>query len=128
MTCGAFVSDRSGLGVRVARALHGRWRRLRPVERDRLEPLADDLRERAFDLRGAGDREAAGHALQEASERLAGAMVHSAETDPEVSHEEVTRLRDDLTHELSRLAAADIHAERTGQRAAAQTARRPAAK
>lgn len=126
MECGDQVRDRSGLGFRVARTLYGRWWRMRPAAREPLEPLADDLRERALDLRGAKDREAAGEALQEASERLAGALVASAEADPEVGEEDVVRLRDDLGAELARLAAADIHAERGGAVGEAQHASRPA--
>jgi len=119
---GASVRDRSGLAFRVARTLHGRWRRLRPAERDRLEPLAHDLQERALDLRGAEDREAADQGLQQASEKLAGAMVNSAEADPECSREDVARLRDDLSLELSRLASADIQAGRTPVQAPSGTA------
>ncbi len=107
------MRDRTGLGFRVARALHGRWQRLGHPVRERLEPLAEDVRERALDVRGAGDRDAATDALNEASERLAGAMVESAEADPEVSEQEVVSLRDDLASELARLASADIRAERT---------------
>lgn len=99
-------SDATSLGFRVARTLHGRWRRLRTPDRERLEPLAEDVREHALDLRGAADRDAAGRALQEASERLAGAMVESATADPEVSEEDVRRLRYDLASELERLAGA----------------------
>ena len=122
MVCGARVRDRSGLGFRVARALYGRWRRLLPADRERMEPLANAVREQALELRGCGDREAAGVALHEASERLADAMVQSAEADPEVSVEDVVRLRGDLASELSRLADADIRAKRIG----AQTAQRRA--
>jgi len=106
----------------VARALYGRWWRLRPADRERLGPLADAVREQALELRGSGDRETAGAALHEASERLAGAMVQSAEADPEVSEDDVARLRDDLASELSRLADADIHAERIHSKGEAQPA------
>lgn len=128
MGSGARVRDRSaGLGYRVARALYGRWRRLRPADRERLGPLADAVREQALELRGSGDREAAGVALHEASERLAGAMVQSAEADPEVSEDDVARLRDDLASELSRLADGDIQAERIRSQGEAQPTHRQAA-
>jgi len=100
------------LGIRVARGLHGRWQRLSAAERRRLEPLADDVRERALNLRGFTDPEAAGRDLQAANERLAGAMVESAEDNPEVTRAEVVRLREDLARELERLATADIDASR----------------
>lgn len=100
--------DTASLGFRVARALHGRWRRLRAPVRERLEPLAENMREQALELRGAADREAAGRALRTSSERLAGAMVESAEDDPEVSDDDVRRLRYDLASELRRLAGPEV--------------------
>ncbi len=100
------------LGVRVARTLYGRWRRMSDADREQLGPLAEDVKERALDLRGASDREAAGRDLEEAGERLAAAMVESAESDPQVSETEVSRLRDELAMELDRLASADIRASR----------------
>ena len=100
------------LGVRVARALHGYWRRLSAAERDQLSPLADDVRERALDLRGTADPQTAGRELLEANEKLADAMVESAEANPDVSEAEVLRLRDDLTRELERLVEADISVSR----------------
>jgi hypothetical protein len=102
------------LGVRVARALYGRWRRMAAADRESLEPLAQDVRERALDLRGTPDREAAGRELEKAEERLAAAMVESAESDPEVSAAEVSRLRSDLARELDRLASAEIRVSRGG--------------
>ena len=96
----------------MARAIHARWNRLSAAERSRLEPLADDVRRRALDLRGHADPEPAGRGLKEANERLAGAMVQSAEADPEVSEDEVTRLREDLASELERLASGEITASR----------------
>jgi len=101
------------LGVRVARAIHARWHRLSAAERGRLKPLADDVRQRALDLRGHADPEPASRGLRAANERLAGAMVQSAEADPEVSQTEVTRLREDLASELERLASGEITASRT---------------
>ena len=100
------------LGVRVARALHGRWRRLSAKERERLRPLAHDVRERALDLRGVADPQSAGRELRDANEKLADAMVESAEANPDVSEAEVLRLREDLTRELERLVEGDIAAAR----------------
>jgi hypothetical protein len=105
------------LGIRVARALHSRWRRMSAEDRDRLEPLADDVRRRALDLRGEVDPETAGRELREANLKLADAMVESAQSDPEVSETEVLRLREDLSRELERLAGADIKASRVADAA-----------
>ena len=102
----------AALGVRVARSLYGRWRTLAPEERRRLEPLAEDAKRRALDLRGAADSASAERDLRAASESLAAAIVESAESDPEVDEVEVSRLRDDLRRELERLASADIRASR----------------
>jgi len=102
------------LGVRVARALHGRWRRLSAKERDRLGPLAHDVRERALDLRGAADPQSAGRGLRDANEKLADALVESAEANPEVTHAEVLHLREDLARELERLVEGDIAASQLG--------------
>jgi hypothetical protein len=103
------------LGVRVARALYGRWRTLGPVARERLAPLAEDAKRRALDSRGADDQAAAGEGLNAASETLAAALVESAEADPEVDELEVSRLRQDLKRELERLSTADITASRGPQ-------------
>ena len=100
------------LGVRVARALHGCWWRMSTAERERLGPLAEDVRERALSLRGVDDQETAGRELREANAKLADALVESAAADPEVSEPEVLRLREDLSRELERLAGADIAAAR----------------
>lgn len=102
------------LGVRVARTLYGRWRRMSATARAQLEPLAEDVKERALNLRGASDRDAAGRELEQAGERLAAAMVESAESDPDISEIEVSRLRNDLAMELDRLASAEIRASRGG--------------
>ncbi len=109
------------LGVRVARALHGRWRQLSIKDRDRLGALADDVRERALELRGATDLQAAGRGLQEANEKLADALVESAEANPEVSRTEVLRLREDLSRELERMLQVDIAASRGPAERAADT-------
>ena len=113
------------LGVRVARAIHARWQRLSVTERRRLEPLADEVRERALDLRGHADPEPAGRGLKAANERLAGAMVRSAESDPEVSEDEVARLREDLSSELERLASGEIVASRSQPQAPERPATHP---
>ena len=104
------VGDTVVLGVRVARSLYGRWRRMSVGARQALEPLAEDVKERALDLRGVVDPSEAEQGLREANERLAGAMVETAAADPEVSEAEVRELRDDLARELQRLAGADIKA------------------
>ena len=109
----------------MARAIHARWHRLSAAERGRLKPLADDVRQRALDLRGHADPEPAGRGLQAANERLAGAMVQSAEADPEVSQDEVTRLREELARELERLASGEITASRTARQAPGEPGPRP---
>ncbi|HEX2234536.1 MAG TPA: hypothetical protein VHG69_14355 [Thermoleophilaceae bacterium] len=93
------------IGVRVARSLHSRWRLLPLADRERIAPLADLARQRALELRGAGDREAAEQELRAANETLAAALVESAESDPEIDVEEIDRLRDELRRELARLAS-----------------------
>ena len=105
------------LGIRVARALYGRWRTLAPAARDRLAPLAEDAKRTALDARGSNDRGTAETDMHAASETLAAALVESAESDPEIDEIEVHRLREDLRRELERLSSADIRAsrnERTG--------------
>ena len=93
------------MGFAVARSLHGRWRRLSVPARERLEPLADDVRVRALDVRGSADPETDGRDLEQASRRLADAMIDDAAGDPEVSDIEVRDLRAELARELERLAA-----------------------
>ncbi|MDQ3645163.1 MAG: hypothetical protein M3356_06635 [Actinomycetota bacterium] len=100
------------LGVRVARGLYGRWRQLSATDRDRMGPMADDVRERALDLRGAADLQAAERKLQQANEKLAQAMVESAAANPDVSEAEVLGLREELSRELERMAEGDITASR----------------
>lgn len=104
------VGDTVVLGIHVARSLYGRWRRMSLGARQALEPLAEDVKERALDVRGVADPSEAERGLREANERLAGAMVETAAADPEVSEGEVRELRDDLARELQRLADADIKA------------------
>ncbi|MGH2782167.1 MAG: hypothetical protein ACRDLA_12325 [Thermoleophilaceae bacterium] len=94
----------AALGVRVARSLHGRWRLLPEPDRRRIASLADDLKRRALEARGAGDRERAGRDLRTASETFAAALVETAEADPLIGDDEVRVLRDDLRRELARLA------------------------
>lgn len=98
--------------VRLARTLHSRWLRMGPDDRERLAPLARDARDRALDLRGTNDREAAERELKAANESLAAAIVASAEADPEVDEVEVAGLRADLRRELDRLAQADVKVTR----------------
>jgi hypothetical protein len=98
------------LGVRVARALYGRWRSLGPAARERLAPLAEDAKRAALDARGSDDSGAAQDNIRSASQTLAAAIVEDAEADPEVDEVEVHRLREDLRRELERLSEADIKA------------------
>jgi hypothetical protein len=100
------------LGVRVARAVYGRWRALRPAARERLAPLAENTKRAALDARGASDPESAQSDLRSASQTLAAAIVESAEADPELDDVEVHHLREDLRRELERLSSADIRASR----------------
>ena len=96
--------------MRVARSLWARWRRLAAPDRERIQPLADVVRDRALKLRGSDDPKRAGHDLGVASEQLADAMVDAAAADPQVSEADVGRLRDELTRELDRVADGDITA------------------
>jgi hypothetical protein len=100
------------LGVRLARALYGRWRTLGPASQKRLEPLAEETKSKALELRGAADGPAAERDLQAANETFAAALLEDAEADPDVDAAEVSRLRDDLRRELERLASAEIKASR----------------
>jgi hypothetical protein len=109
--------DPARIGVRVARALYGRWRILGPAARERLAPLAEDAKRAALDARGASDRDSAERDLNAANETLAAGLVESAETDPEIDEIEVSRLREDLRRELERLATADIRASRGSAKA-----------
>jgi hypothetical protein len=100
----------AALGIRVARTLYARWRLLTPTDRARLEPLAEDAKRRALDLRGSSEPDDAG--LQAANENLAAAMIETAEADPDLSEIEVGRLREDLRRELERLSSGEIAASR----------------
>jgi hypothetical protein len=107
----------AAIGVRVARSLHGRWRLLPAADRERLASFAHDAKEKALDLRGAGDPVRAEADLRASSETLAAALVETAESDPEVAAEDVQQLREDLRRELERLASADIKAWRSRREA-----------
>jgi hypothetical protein len=107
----------TAVGIRVARSLYARWRILPDADRRRIEPLAEDLKDQAFALRGAPDRAQARAELFAANETFAAALVETAEADPEVGEIEVHELREDLRRELDRLANADIKAWRTRREA-----------
>jgi hypothetical protein len=102
----------AAVSVRVARSLYGRWRILPEPDRRRVEGLAEDLKRKALDVRGAPDRQTAEDDLRAANETLAAALVESAEANPEVGEIEVRELREDLRRELARLASADVAASR----------------
>jgi hypothetical protein len=106
------LADAASDGFRVARTMYWRWRRMGTSDRERLAVLAADLKERALDLRGDADPLAAGRDLDEASRKLAAAMVETAEADPGMSDEDVAELRGDLARELERLASGEVHASR----------------
>jgi hypothetical protein len=109
------------LGVRVARSLYGRWRLLPSADRERIAEFAEDTKEKALSLRGRSDRATAAEDLRASSETLAAALVETAESDPEVSAEDVQQLREELRRELQRLSTAEIKASRS----AGERARRP---
>jgi hypothetical protein len=92
--------------------MYWRWRRMGTTDRERLAMLAADLKERALDLRGDADPETAGRDLDEASRKLAAAMVETAEADPGMTDEDVAELRGDLARELERLASGEVRASR----------------
>jgi hypothetical protein len=103
----------AALTVRVTRSLYARWHVLPAYQREQIAPLAEHAKRSALDLRGAVNRELAGVEARAASETLAAALVESAEGDPELDEVEVSRLREDLRRELSRLSEADIKASRS---------------
>lgn len=103
----------AALGVRVARSLYGRWHALPEPDRRRIEGLAEDLKHKALDLRGAPDAERAGADLRAANETLAAALVETAHANPEVGEDVVRDLRNELKRELDRFAKGDIKASRT---------------
>jgi hypothetical protein len=106
------LADAASDGFRVARTMYWRWRRMGSTDRERLAVLAADLKERALDLRGDADPVTAGRDLDEASRKLAAAMVETAEADPGMSDADVAELRGDLARELERLASGEVHASR----------------
>jgi hypothetical protein len=106
------LADAASDGFRVARTMYWRWRRMGATDRERLAVLAADLKERALDLRGDADPETAGRSLDDASRKLAAAMVKTAEADPGMTDEDVAELRGDLARELERLASGDVRASR----------------
>ena len=108
----------TAVGIRVARSLYARWRILPAADRQRIEPLAEDLKEQALAIRGVPDRARAEADLFAANETFAAALVETAEADPELDEIEVHELREDLRRELERLANADIKAWRTRREAA----------
>jgi hypothetical protein len=108
----AFERGATAVGITVARSLYGRWRRMPPEQRARIERLAENVKGRALDLSGEPNPRAARQDLQDANERLAEAMVESAAKDPEITEIEVSDLRADLARELERLADGDIRASR----------------
>lgn len=102
----------TAISITVARSLHSRWRRMPAAHREKLERIADDVKQRALDVRGEQDPDAAGQELRAANEKLADAMVASAKADPDVSEIAVRDLRDDLARELDRLAQGEVRASR----------------
>jgi len=111
----------AALGVRVARSLYDRWHMLPEPERRRIESLAEDLKHKALELRGAADAERAKDGLRAANASLAAALVESAERDPDRAESEVRELREELRRELERLegtAEMDIKAWRTARKPA----------
>ena len=108
----------TAVGIRVARSLYARWRILPAADRQRIEPLAEDLKEQALAIRGVPDRARAEADLFAANETFAAALVETAEADQELDEIEVHELREDLRRELERLANADIKAWRTRREAA----------
>jgi len=83
----------AAVGVRIARLLYRRWEALAPAERERLETLAGNVKERALEVRGKVDDGTAERELEEASVELAEAM----------GDDEVAELRVQLRQELERM-------------------------
>jgi hypothetical protein len=107
----------TAIGVRVARSLYARWRDLPRADRERIEPMAEGLKQQALTVRGAPDRAQADAELFAANETFAAALVETAEGDPQLDDVEVHELREDLRRELERLANADIKAWRSRREA-----------
>jgi hypothetical protein len=83
----------AAVGVRIARLLYRRWEALAPAERERLETLAGNVKERALEVRGKADDGTAERELEQASTELAEAM----------GADEVAELRVQLRQELERM-------------------------
>ncbi len=83
----------TAVAVRIARLLYRRWEALAPAERDRLEALAGNVKERALEVRGKVDDGTAERELERASSELAEAM----------GADEVAELRAQLKRELERV-------------------------
>jgi hypothetical protein len=64
----------SFVAVRAARILYRRWEGLEPAARRPLEPLAEDVKNRALDLRGVVDDGSAERELEVARAELAEAL------------------------------------------------------
>jgi len=79
--------------VRIARLLYRRWEGLAPAERDRLEALAGNVKERALEVRGQVDDGTAARELEDANSELADAL----------GADEVAELREELRRELERV-------------------------
>ncbi len=83
----------ASVAVRIARLLYRRWESLTPEERERLGPLAGDVKERALEVRGKVDDGTAERELERVSTELAEAM----------GADEVAELREELRCELERM-------------------------
>lgn len=81
------------MAVRIARLLYRRWEEMAPDDRERLEALAGNVKERALDVRGEVDDGTAERELERASTELAEAM----------GADEVAELRAQLKRELERM-------------------------
>ena len=90
--------------VQVAHSIYRRWQDLEPEERERLAPLAAQLKAAALDLRGRLDSDRAERELADVSMELALAIANSEYQNPLVSTSEFEALRAELREQLSRLA------------------------
>ena len=86
-------SFRASVAVRIARLLYRHWENLTPEERERLGPLAGDVKERALEVRCKVDDGTAERELERASTELAEAL----------GADEVAELREELRRELERV-------------------------
>jgi hypothetical protein len=90
--------------LRLARTLYHEWRLLPDRDRRRLEPMAEEVKGLALDLRGYLDRATAEASLAMANEGLAIAIMEAAERDRKRPASEVAALRNYLQAELYRAA------------------------